>query len=89
MSQAIVMSLLQAPWMWHDGGHMSMHWGWWIFLLALLVLLGWVAVVGASGSGRAPSQRESAEEALRRRFAEGEIGEEEFQRRLDALRKSR
>lgn len=90
MHDQIIAGLIQMPWQWHDQGHMSLHWGWWIFLVALLLVLVWVALAGASGSGESASpSRESSEEALRRRFAEGDIGEEEFQRRLDALRKSR
>ena len=87
--------LLQMPWRWHDGGHVSMHWGLWLLWLALLLLIAWLlvrsAARGTSRGSRSPqgSPGESAEEALRRRFAEGEMEEEEFQRRMKTLKGSR
>lgn len=64
--------------------------GWWpmgigfIIPLIFLALMIWLVV-------RATSQRggsgESAEELLRRRFAAGEIDEEEYGKRLETLRR--
>lgn len=73
-----------AGWMW------GMHWLWWIFWIALAGLLVWalVSAVGGDDSNAPPPQpdRESPEETLRRRYADGEIDEEEFRERLRVLR---
>ena len=75
---------------WQDGGHvMGWHWGWWAFWIVLILLLAWgvargLGRGGASGGGSGGDV--SAEETLRRRFAAGEIDEEEYTRRLEALR---
>lgn len=79
---------MQAPW--HDRGlFMGLHWLWWLFWILTVVLVIW-------GFWRAFSDRrttrettrhvEAAEEALRARFARGEIGEEEYARKLHVLR---
>lgn len=71
-------------WMW------GMHWLWWIFWIALAVFVVWalVSAVGGDRSKEQPRQpeRETAEEALRRRYADGEIDEEEYRERLRVLR---
>lgn len=73
------------PWGWHSGD-------WWMMgigLLFWLVLLGlavWL-VVRATGRERAEPRGEAAGEILRRRFAAGEIDAEEYERRLDLLRR--
>ena len=54
----------------------------WIVIIAVAVWL----VVRAIGHGRAGSA-ESAEDLLRRRFAAGEIAEEEYTKRLEVLRR--
>ena len=56
----------------------------WLMLLVVVVamLLGWVRTGGAGGSD-APSARE----ILDRRYARGEISREEYQQRLDDLRR--
>ena len=61
----------------HYGG---MHMFWWIFWLVLLVVL-----VGA-WFWRARAPRDSALEILRRRYAAGEITEDEYRARLAGLR---
>ena len=71
------------PW-----NHMGWN-GWWhmgcagltgiIVVLVVLVLL----VVGVSGSNRKPEAcSDSPEEILKRRYARGEIGKEEYDRKL-------
>lgn len=75
----------------HGGWMWGMHWLWWIFWIALAGLLIWVLVsaVGGSqsdGTSRGPD-REPPEETLRRRYAEGEIDEEELRERLRVLRR--
>jgi len=65
---------------------------WWPMGIGMII---WVAIIGLliwlvirtmshrSGSGHA----ESAEELLRRRFAAGEIDEEEYAKRVEVLRR--
>lgn len=73
-------------WGWDAGG------GWWMMGLgmliwvALIVLLVWIV---ARVAGQRPSSggAESAEELLRRRFASGEIDAEEYERRMEILRR--
>ena len=78
---------------WHMGSE-------WVFGVALIWGLFWIAVIvavvvlvirwlnnPARHTSSGPAAGESAEELLRRRFAAGEIDEEEFRRRLDVLRR--
>lgn len=73
-------------WGWDAAG------GWWMMGIGMLI---WVAVVllavwlAVRLLGQRPSAGggESAEELLRRRFASGEIDTEEFERRLEMLRR--
>lgn len=80
--------LAQARWGMHDGSHwMGMHWGWWLFWLVLLAVLLWVLLRSGSRTGGGPTSSGSdAEEELRRRYARGDISEEEYQDRLRVLR---
>lgn len=55
----------------------------WLFLLGLAVWL----ILRAAGSHGADSRGESAEEVVRRRFAAGEIDADEYERRLEVLRR--
>lgn len=73
-------------WGWESGG------GWlmmgigmliWVALIALVVWL----VIRAGGQRPGTGGSESAEELLRRRYASGEIDTEEYQSRLEALRR--
>lgn len=86
-------TLAQMPGSWHhEGLFVGMHWLWWLFWILVMVVVVWAFVRLArderSRRDRA-SEREAAEEALRRRFAEGEIGEDEFLHRMRLLRESR
>lgn len=89
MSNALAMAV-QMPW--HDGtGFMGMHWFWWTVWIGVFVLLVWAMarLLGdRSETHRQMEREEAAEEALRRRFADGEIDEEEYQRRLRILRET-
>jgi putative membrane protein len=64
--------------------------GWWMVLgwglgLTVLVLLAWLLVRAAGGLS---SRHDDApEEILKRRYARGEIDREDYQRRLDDLRR--
>ncbi len=77
---------------WHDGGmFVGMHWLWWLFWVFTLLVIGWSFV--RLGTERSDERKElhleeAAEEALRRRFADGEIDEEEYRRRMSVLRET-
>lgn len=85
--------LSQAPEAWHrEGLYLGMHWVWWVFWIAMLLILAWA--FWRLYADRAEARREArdarrAEEALRERFARGEIDEAEFARRLSVLQRSR
>lgn len=72
----------------HDGGWLAMGGGMVLFWLALAAVLALV-LVAAVRAGRGPTERreESPEEILKRRYARGEIDREEFQHRLEDLRR--
>lgn len=72
----------------HYGGHwFGMHWGWWLFWLVLIGILVWaVARSGRPDRGGLASPPGDAEDELRRRYARGEISEEEYRSRLKVLR---
>ena len=56
---------------------------WWIFGVAVLALLVW-AVTKTAGGFRGD---DSPEVILKRRYAQGELEREEYQRRLEDLRR--
>lgn len=73
---------------WNDG------WGWgvWLMMMGFMFvfwgLIAWVVaalVRGQSGTRYQPQPR-SAQEILAERFARGEIDEDEYARRMNALR---
>jgi putative membrane protein len=60
---------------------------WWVFGLAIVVLLVW-AMVRAAAGGFSPRPPEDTPEAiLKRRYARGEFDREEYLRRLEDLRR--
>ena len=78
--------------MWRDGGgdHMDDGW-WWVmgigFLILLAALVGAVALlVARHSSPTSTAGGREPEDALAQRYARGEIDDEEFRRRRDALR---
>ncbi len=77
----------------HDSGLlMGMHWAWWIFVVGTLLVLIWAFWIAFAERGATPRKevtREAADEALRQRFARGEISEEQFVETLRVLRESR
>jgi len=87
-----VFAITQMSTSWHDGGlFMGMHWVWWfiwLFTIAILLSALWRAFADRSETHRRVERKEAAEEALRERFASGEIDEEEFIRRMGILRES-
>lgn len=66
----------------HMGGGWFMPWGWIIILAALIVLVYWA--VGKDRRGPDVSDA-SALEILRKRYARGEISEDEYRERKKAL----
>lgn len=68
-------------WSWSNGG-------WWWMTIAMLVfwgLVAWVVITLARRPGSGAGSR-SAEETLAERYARGEIDDEEYHRRVSALR---
>jgi putative membrane protein len=59
---------------------------WWLAGLALLVASIWV-VMRAAASSAAAADQESPESILKRRYARGDIDREEYERRLQDLRR--
>jgi len=72
---------------WPDyGAHMAWMWLWWIVGIGVLVLLVW-AVARAAGLPAAPHREQSPETILKRRYARGDLDRDEYERRLNDLRK--
>jgi len=64
--------------------------GWWMVLwwaagIVVLVLL--VRLMAGAAAGYPPRGDETPEQILKRRYAKGEIDREEYQRRLEDLRR--
>jgi putative membrane protein len=71
------------PYMW---GSM----GWWMVLwwVAGIVVLVWLVRLVAGSAGGVPTRGDdSPEQILKRRYAKGDIEREEYQRRLEDLRR--
>jgi putative membrane protein len=70
-------------WEWHGTGMMGggFMWLFWILIVFVAVLL----IKAASGNSSSNEQRETPLEILEKRYARGEIDEEEFQRRKKEL----
>jgi uncharacterized membrane protein len=73
----IEMSAVVLAQMWDGDDHMNGEW-WWV------MGIGWLVFLALSEGGGL--QRQGAEDVLAERFARGEIDEDEFRRRRDALR---
>ena len=68
----------------HDGGN---GWGWVVLVLVVVLLVAvTVLLVRHFSDGRRGTGRRDAEDLLAERFARGEIDEDEYRRRRDALR---
>ena len=76
----------------HEPHHMDDGWGWggfltilfWIVLFGLVIAMIWFLFKRGGRSAGGPS-RESPEEILDRRYAEGKIDEEEYRRKKQEL----
>lgn len=88
----IEMSAVVLAQMWDGDDHMNGGWWWvmgigWLVFLALVVVLGYLLIRHfTQTSAVGGQQRHPAEDVLADRFARGEIDEDEFRRRRDALR---
>lgn len=58
-----------------------------IFWILFIVLVVWLIKTSMSGSGETKKRNKSALEILEERFAKGEIGQEEFEQKKQALKK--
>ena len=64
--------------------------GWWMVLwwaVGIVVLVLLVRLVGGAGGGFSPRSDETPEQILKRRYAKSEIERDEYQRRLEDLRR--
>lgn len=68
---------------WNDW-HMGWMWLGWILIIAVVVAVIWFAVTAARRSG---DSRETPKQALKRRYANGEIDRDAYERMLKDLRK--
>jgi putative membrane protein len=76
---------------WDCDDHMGEGWWWlmgigWLLFLAFIGFLGYLLVRHITESRGAQPGTSSAEDVLAERLARGEIDEEEYRRRRDALR---
>jgi putative membrane protein len=66
-------------WMWFGGGFM------WLFWILLIVIVVWAVKAASSGGSSSSPREESPMEILKKRYARGEIDDEEFERRRKEL----
>jgi putative membrane protein len=71
---------------WDMLGHLG---GLWAFLIAVLVLVGLVSRGKVAGRQSEGAASESPEQILKKRFAAGEINEEQYQEARQDLRRTR
>jgi putative membrane protein len=71
---------------WFDGGHMLWMTISWLLVIGLFTLLLGLLITAV---GRGIESSESPEEILRRRYAAGEMETEQYERRLEELRKTK
>lgn len=67
----------------HDDG---MGWGWLVMVIIILLVVAVTVLLVRHFSDGGRSSNRGAEDVLAERFARGEIDEEEFRKRRDALR---
>jgi putative membrane protein len=61
--------------------------GWWMVLWWVAGIVFLVRLVASTTGGFSPRSDETPEQILKRRYAKGEIEREEYQRRLEDLRR--
>jgi putative membrane protein len=77
--------------MWDGDNHMNGGWWWvmgigWLLFLAFIGFLVYLLVRHHTETGNVGKQGSTAEQLLAERLARGEIDEDEYRRRRDALR---
>lgn len=85
------MSALVLAQMWDGDNHMDSGWWWvmgigWLLFLAFIGFLVYLLVRHHTDSATSVGRRSTAEDLLAERLARGEIDEDEYRRRRDALR---
>ncbi len=70
---------------WHGVGHMGGMWFWWLLGIAIIGVVAWALIKPSSRP--AGDKGSTPEELLKRRYAEGDIDKEEYEERLQDLRK--
>jgi putative membrane protein len=72
-------------------GMNGMHWGWgmgfgWLLGIVVLVVIIWVVTKGINaGQNPAPTEKKSALDVLKERYARGEINKEEFEEKKKVI----
>lgn len=69
---------------WDGWWHMGWMWLFWVIVIIAIVLLARGFVSGTRGGGE---DRETPEQILKRRYAKGAIDKEEYERKLEDLRR--
>jgi putative membrane protein len=69
---------------WNGAGHMNGMWFFWI--VGILIVLALVWAVFRTSSQTSKNSGDSAEQLLKRRYANGEIEKDEYEKRLHDLR---
>lgn len=70
---------------WEGGWHMG--WMWILWALAIVAVIAVVWKLARRGGGGGTGGGGSAEDVLKRRYAEGDISESEFEQKLADLRR--
>lgn len=70
----------------YDGWHMGGMWSWWILIAAVMVVVAVVWFSLSMARRRRGGSTESPEQALKRRYAKGELDREAYERMLADLR---
>lgn len=70
---------------WQGGGHMAGMWLWWI--LGLVVIVAVVLLLARVIPGSGKEKTTTPEQELKQRYARGEIDQEEYDARLEDLRR--
>ena len=69
---------------WNGAGHMVGMWFWWIFCIAIIAAVIWAIVITSSRTGG--NSGASAEDLLKRRYANGEVDKDAYEKHLHDLR---
>lgn len=70
---------------WIGWGHMGGMWFWWFFGFVIIAVLAWAIIMPSSRKDDDTGM--SAEELLKRRYARGDITKDDYESRLEDLRK--